>query len=130
MGNYMSNGIVLTVNLQGRLGERKSNSSSRNMQRRILASPYEYGVSKNGKPTGNYITPKGHFSAPNNFVPMEEQKCVRKTNISGEVIDGWISNKAPFFIKDFIWKNMSKPQRLKAWVERFDEGFGVTYQEL
>lgn len=103
----MSNGIVLTVNLVGRLEAnvvREQDIQVRHGESLLI----------------KHIT----------YLGKEESKCVRKTNISGEVVDGWISGKSPFFIKEFIWKNMSKTQRLKAWVERFDEGFGVNYQEL
>ena len=103
----MSNGIVLTVNLQGRLGKATEKQEVVNVRR------------------GEIVLTKTI-----SYKSKEEQKCVRKTNISGEVVDSWIKGKAPHFIKEFLWKNMSKPQRLKAWVERFDEGFGVNYQEL
>ena len=103
----MNNGIILTVNLVGALG--KNIIKEENVQHRHGESLLTKHVTYLGK---------------------EESKCVRKTNISEEVVNGWISGKSPFFIKEFIWKNMSKPQRLKAWVERFDEGFGVNYQEL
>ena len=103
----MSNGIVLTVNLVGTLG--------RNVFKK------EAVKSRNGE-----VVLIKNIS----YLGKEESRCVRKTNISGEVVDGWIGGKSPFFIKEFIWKNMSKTQRLKAWVERFDEGFGVSYQEL
>ena len=103
----MSNGIVLTVNLVGKLGS-------------PIVKEEDVKVRH-----GEHLLTK-HIAYPG----KEEQKCVRKTNISGEVVDGWIGGKSPFFIKEFIWKNMSKPQRLKAWVERFDEGFGVSFQEL
>ena len=36
------------------------------------------------------------------YKSKEEQKCVRKTNISGEVVDSWIKGKAPHFIKEFL----------------------------
>ena len=103
----MHNGIVLIVNLVGRLGKAIEKQEVVNVRKGeiVLAKTITY-------------------------LGREESKCVRKTNISGEVVDGWISGKAPHFIKEFLWKNMSKPQRLKAWVERFDEGFGVSYQEL
>jgi hypothetical protein len=103
----MNNGIVLTVNLVGKLGA-------------TIAKEQDIQVRH-----GELLMTK-HII----YLGKEESKCVRKTNISGEVVDGWIGSKSPFFIKEFIWKNMSKPQRLKAWVERFDEGFGVNYQEL
>lgn len=126
----MNNGIILIVNLQGKLGKKESNSSSRKIQRKIAASPYESAVLNKKGAISHYITPAKHFTATNNFKASEEQKCVRKTNISEDVVSGWVSGKAPHFVKDFIWKNMSKPQRLKAWVKRFDEGFGVSFQEL
>ena len=103
----MHNGIVLTVNLVGKLGA-------------TIAKEQDIQIRH-----GEALLTK-HIA----YLGREESKCVRKTNISGEVVDGWISGKAPHFIKEFLWKNMSKPQRLKAWVERFDEGYGVTYQEL
>ena len=101
------NGIILIVNLPGKLG-----------QSVVKTEPVKV---RNGE----------HVLIKNiEFLGREEQKCVRKTNISEEVVNGWTSNKAPNFVKDFLWRNMSKPQRLKAWVERFDEGYGVSFQEL
>jgi len=103
----MSNGIVLTVNLIGALG--------RNITKETDVK-HRHGKSLLTK----------HII----YLGKEQTQCVRKTNISEEVVNGWIGSKSPFFIKEFIWKNMSKQQRLKAWVERFDKGFGVSYQEL
>jgi len=103
----MNNGIVLTVNLVGRLGAN-------------VVREQDIQIRHGESLLTKHIT----------YLEKEESKCVRKTNISEEVIAGWVGGKSPFFIKEFIWKNMSKPQRLKAWVERFDEGYGVTYQEL
>lgn len=103
----MSNGIVLIVNLVGRLGAN-------------VVREQDVKVRHGESLLTKHIT----------YLGKEESKCVRKTNISGEVVNEWIGKKSPFFVKDFIWKNMSKSQRLKAWVERFDEGFGVQYQEL
>ena len=103
----MHNGIVLTVNLTGKLSK-------------VVEKQEVVNVRK-----GEIVLAKTI-----NYKAKEEQKCVRKTNISGEVISEWVGKKAPFFVKEFLWKNMSRPQRLKAWVERFDEGFGVTHQEL
>lgn len=103
----MSNGIVLIVNLPGKLGKTIEKQEVINVRK------------------GKIILIKTII-----YKAKEQTQCVRKTNVSGEVISEWVGRKAPFFIKDFIWKNMSKTQRLKAWVERFDEGFGVTYQEI
>lgn len=107
MGNYMNNGIVLTVNLLGKLGKTVEKQEVINVRKGeiVLAKTISYPA-------------------------KEETLCVRKTNISEEVIKHWTGGRAPFFCKDFIWKKMSKTQRLKAWVERFDEGYGVSFQEL
>ena len=125
----MNSGIILTINLKGILGKKESNASGKQMQRKIMSSPFEYSI-RGQKGTVNYITPVGHFLAQNDFKQSEDQKCVRKMNISEEVINEWTGSRAPFFVKEFIWKKMSKTQRLRAWIERFDEGFGVTYQEI
>lgn len=103
----MNNGIVLTVNLVGRLGSNVVKTEA------VKSRSGETVLLKN-------IT----------FPGKEETKCVRKTNISEEVVKGWVSSKAPHFCKDFLWKKMSKQQRLRAWAERFDEGNGVSFQEL
>lgn len=107
MGNNMNNGIILTVNLVGATGNPITKTEA------VKFRNADVVLLKN-------ITYRG----------KEEQKCVRKTNISEEVIRGWVGNKSPYFCNDFVWKKMSKTQRLKAWVERFDEGFGVSFQEL
>jgi len=102
----MNNGIVLTVNLVGALGSN------------VIKT--EVVKSKNGE-----IVLLKNIT----YLGKEESKCVRKTNISEEVVNGWLKTP-PYGIKEFIWKNMSRTQRLKAWVERFDEGYGVKFQEL
>lgn len=103
----MNNGIVLTVNLVGRLTVNVIKEEDVQVRH------------------GEHLLTK-HIT----YIGKEESKCTRKTHISEDVVNEWVKGKSPFFIKEFIWKNMSKPQRLKAWVERFDEGFGVSYQEL
>ena len=103
----MNNGIILIVNLQGKLGQSVTKTEAVKVR------------------SGEHVLIKSV-----EFLGKEETKCVRKTNVSEDVVNSWISSKAPHFVKDFIWKNMSKTQRLKAWVERFDEGFGVSFQEL
>lgn len=103
----MVNGIILTVNLQGKLGS----------QKRVI----ELVETRKGDAI---ITKKI------DRIVREPLPCVRKTNISGEVVSAWISGRAPFFVKEFIWKNMSKKQRLAAYIQRFDEGLGVNFQEL
>lgn len=106
-GNSMNNGIILTVNLVGALG--KNIIKEEDVQQRHGESLLTKHIAYRGK---------------------EESKCVRKTHIAEEVINDWVKGKSPFFIKEFIWKNMSRQQKLKVFVERFDEGRGVSFQEL
>ena len=103
----MVNGIILNVNLVGRLGD-------------VVIKEEEVHVRHGEALLTKKISYKGRI----------ETKCVRKTNISGEVVASWIGSKPPYNVKDFIWKKMSKPQRLRAYLERFDEGQGFSYQEL
>ncbi len=103
----MLNGIILTVDLKGKPGKIVDVEETINVRH------------------GEIILQKVV-----KFKKRIDQPCVRKTHISSEVVNEWVGAKAPSFIKEFIWKKLTKPQRLKAWVERFDEGYGVTYQEL
>ena len=103
------NGIILKVNLQGQLeGTVKSNS-----EKQVSIRKGKLLLSKTIIHTDRIPT-----------------TCVRKTNISEEVAKEWIGGKAPFWEKDFIWKNMSKKQRIGSHVKRFDEGFGTSFEIL
>lgn len=56
--------------------------------------------------------------------------CHRVLNISEEVVEGWIKGDCPNWVKPSKWKTMSAKQKLLAHVDSFDEGFGVSYQEV
>ena len=97
------NGIIITTNLQGKLGANEIKEEI--VQHRVGESLLSRKIS---------------------YLGRTESKCTRKTNISEEVANNWIKGKSPFWVKEFIWKNMSRQQRIKAYIERFDEGFGVS----
>lgn len=111
----MLNGILVTVNLKG-----------------IIDGPQKH---KDYQTITVDATPIGPKSKPciitkaikhNN---RKESECCLKTHITGDVITLWI-DKCPSWERSFIWKSMSKTQRLRSHLNRMDEGFGVSYQEL
>lgn len=75
---------------------------------------------------------KGELILSKTIIHTDRQptKCTRKINISEDVAKEWAGGKAPFFIKDYLWKNMSQKQRIAAHVARFDEGFGTSFEIL
>ena len=54
--------------------------------------------------------------------------CVRKIHLSAEQVKYFQSGDTPYWSADFIWKKMSKLQRLEAHLARFDEGYGIDYE--
>lgn len=127
MSKYMINGIVLNVKLQGQLSSPVSNKSSKEITSKVKKSPFEKGIVDGRKV--NYVTPNGLYLALNNFQQREIQGCVRKMNISGEVIKMWL-RECPQWEKPFIWKSMTNTQKLRSHLNRFDEGFGYSFEEL
>jgi len=127
MGKTM-NGVIITVNFQGTLSSQVSNVSSKKMRSKILTSPFEKGINTS---TGRqYITPAGHYKAPGIYKERLQKMCTRKTNISEEICNDWINSKCPFFVKEYNWKKMSDEQRIEAYAQRFNEGFGITVEIL
>ncbi len=54
--------------------------------------------------------------------------CVKKIKINENILSGWLHGECPSWEKPSKWKVMNKKQRLESYVNRFDEGFGVSYQ--
>lgn len=106
--------VLLTIIEKGQIGKAVSNSNSKLEKFLVKTSPYEYAIcDKNGIPTEKYVTPKGHYKAPNNFVAREEQKCVIKNMLSENVVNYFISeNSCPIFDKK-EWTKMSEMKRLE-----------------
>lgn len=109
----MESGILLTVNLQGR----------------VIGC-----VKHTTKQTVTVdVTPIGikHTELMTRKIKHSDRiasSCVRKMRISSEVVAYWQSSECPYWSKESQWKNMNKKQRLEAYVKRFDEGFGVSYE--
>lgn len=105
----MNNGIILTINLPGRIKGSVSHTETQTVQ---------------VKEKGKYINVKILHS------DREDQTCYQRTTISPEAIAFWQSNHCPSFVHPRDWKKMTKKQRVLAYVNSFDEGLGVSYEEL
>ncbi len=107
------NGIIITTNLPGRIGGSVSHTSTQAVTINVAQG------NKSTKITREIL----HTDRP-------YQSCYKKVNISEEVVNDWISNTIPKWSNKKDWMKMSPVQRLISYVSTFDEGFGVTYEEL
>ena len=114
------NGIILTINQAGRFSNPVSNTSSKEERSKIMCSPFE--IIK-GRET---ITPKGNYKSSNNFTERAMTKCVKKVNISKEIVDIWLKEKNGN--KEF--KKMKIEQQIAQVIQSFDEGYGVSFEML
>ena len=133
MANIMNNGLIVTVNLQGVIGGCVSNTSSKEVLEKVISSPFERSImlkGEHGKNKFQYITPEHHFKADETFVQREQKECTKKTHITEEVVKNWISSQCPFWEREFVWKFMNASQRIKSYINRFDEGYGVSFETL
>jgi len=97
----MTEGIILTVNKKGAL-----------------------------RHTEMYLNHNGFYAGGKTYETTKDFNCCVKTVIKADIINHWQSNECPFWEKKFVWSKMSKQDRLKSYLNRFDEGYGVTFEEL
>jgi len=78
------------------------------------------------------VNVKGALKTPNfhQVGNSIDHDCCIKTVISADVIDFWQSSHCPYWEKAFVWKHMNKKDRFKSYLKRFDEGYGVSFEEL
>ena len=110
-----NNGLVITVNLTGRIGGSVSHTSSQTVK---------VDVSSEGSKRAILV------DAEINHTDRPTHNCYRKINISPEVLDSWIVNKAPYFVKPQDWQRYDRTRKIIAHVSTFEEGFGVDYLEM
>lgn len=108
----MGLGVLLTINLKGNLSGFK-----KHVDNQIVT----VDVSEVGAKHPNFISRKIKHS---DRYPSE---CVRKVRVSEEVVNEWNKPDCPHWEKPAQWKSMSKDQRFKSHINRYDEGFGVKY---
>lgn len=56
------------------------------------------------------------------------QECCRVITISDTSLNFWESNETPFWENDRKWKKMTKSQRVTSYLDRFDEGYGYSFE--
>ena len=56
--------------------------------------------------------------------------CSRRLKISNEVVKEWCNGECPNWERPSRWKSMNTRERLNSHVQSFDEGFGVSYEEI
>jgi len=111
----MDNGIIITTFLQGKIGGSVRHTETQT----IRFDNSEVGASKPMWINRKII----HNDRP-------EQKCYKKLKISSELVADWVSSNVPFWSNKKEWSRMNTTQRLSSYVSRFDEGFGVNYEEI
>jgi len=120
--------ILLTVYIGGKLGTPVSYKSTKEVVSKVKTSPYETQIITNGLPTGMYRTPKGHYSAPNDFVARELVQCTRNLNISGVAVMHMISDECPNGIKKNAWLATPQDARIRYHLHQLAEGNKFTFE--
>ena len=110
----MDNGIIIITNLQGRIGKSVAHTQKQSWS-------YSY-IDKTGKTRteSKVIT---HSDRGNS-------ECYKRLAISPEVVHEWITGKCPNFVPARIWRTLNPNQKVLAYVNEFDEGFGVKFEEI
>lgn len=110
----MINGIIITTNLLGRIG-----GSVRHTETQAV----RVDSSKPGQ--------KPKFETKTILhSDRKESECTRKTRIDPEILEDWASDAVPFWENKRNWQKFSKLQRIASYISRWDEGYGVTFEEV
>ena len=117
--------VLLTIQLEGRLGTTVSNTSSREVKNKIMVSPFET-ISEQGK----LITPKNHFKSNDLFKPRSKTSCVLHTTIYESAVSHMISESSAFYPFEKSWKKMSQMDRLKLHLSQIAGGKDFTFEVL
>ena len=117
--------VLLTIQLEGRLGTTVSNTSSREVKNKIMVSPFET-ISDESK----LITPKNHFKSSDLFKPRSKNTCVLHTSISESAVAHMISESSAFYPFEKSWKKMSQMDRLKLHLSQIAGGKDFTFEVL
>ena len=111
----MENGIVITTILQGKIGGSVSHTETQTVS---------VDISELGSKKPVWVSRQITHS------DRGEQKCYSRLRISEKIVKEWISDNPPFWANKREWSKMNRNQRLASYVVRFDEGFGVTFEEI
>lgn len=104
--------IIIKVNQQGIIeGNVKHNNWQ---QHTALLSPEE----------GSFVTKMIKHT------DRVELPSIRMVPISGNVVTGWTQGDSPFWEEARNWRKMSPIQKVISHVNRFDDGYGVSFEFL
>lgn len=108
----MDSGITIRINLLGKLGSLLKHTTKQNYSIKVT----------NEKGREEILTRK--------ILHTDRQStlAVREFHISPMVLNKWITDSCPYWVKPQLWKKFTKEQKIQAYVSSFDEGFGVTYE--
>lgn len=56
--------------------------------------------------------------------------CSRNFTIPGHIVDDWVKGDCPSWERPHMWKKLSATNRIKSHVNSYDEGLGVSYENL
>ena len=123
--------ILLTISDRGELGAPVSYKSTKEVVSQIKTSPFEsQRIDAKGIPTGIYLTPKGHYLAPNDFKIRVAQECTHSININGIAVMYFISDECPTGIKKNAWLSLKEDDRIKYHLNQFAEGKPFTFEVI
>lgn len=105
-------GILITVNLPGKLGSRVKHTTKQN---------YTITVTDKNDRTEAMTRSILHTN-------RELQSCTREMNISPMVIELWKKAPCPSWANPKTWKKLSGDQKIASFVSSFDIGYGVKYE--
>ena len=108
------NGIVIIINLQGRIGKRVAHSERQSVT-------YKF-TDKEGKT--RFETKEIVHN------DREQSNCYKRTIISDSILNQWINGPAPSQFSNKLWKKLNSKQKIELYVSLFDEGYGVSFEEL
>lgn len=117
------------MHIGGELGTPVSYKSTKEVVSKINTSPMELQMTDSkGLPTGMYLTPKGHYSAPNDFKPRTVQDCTQNLNISGSAVMNFISDECPSGIKKNVWLELNEEARILYHLTQFAGSNKFTFE--
>jgi len=104
--------IIVKVNLNGVIGGVVKHTNRQ--KHTVLLSPEE----------GSSMTRMIHHT------DRPELECIRTFTVPGNVVTGWTQGDSPFWEEARVWKKMSPVHKVISHVNRFDDGYGVSFEFL
>lgn len=103
---------ILTINLKGQVIGPVKHTDKQVVS--VDATPF-------GSKSKEYVTKKIKHN------DRVQTICTRKLKLSAETVSSFQSGECPFWEKPYRWLKMSKIQRLESHLNRYDEGYGISY---